>query len=52
MFPHISWELDTAWTGTFAESKDGLPYIGQHKDFPGCAPQKFRKAGTDARESH
>ena len=36
MFPHISWELDTAWTGTFAESKDGLPYIGQHKDFPGA----------------
>ena len=36
MFPHISWELATAWTGTFAESKDGLPYIGPHKDFPGA----------------
>jgi glycine/D-amino acid oxidase-like deaminating enzyme len=36
MFPHLSWELASAWTGTFAESKDGLPYIGPHKDFPGA----------------
>jgi glycine/D-amino acid oxidase-like deaminating enzyme len=36
MFPHVSWKLASAWTGTFAESKDGLPYIGPHKDFPGA----------------
>jgi glycine/D-amino acid oxidase-like deaminating enzyme len=36
MFPHISWKVATAWTGTFGESKDGLPYIGPRKDFPGA----------------
>ena len=36
MFPHISWKLAAAWTGTFAESKDGLPYIGPHKSYPGA----------------
>jgi glycine/D-amino acid oxidase-like deaminating enzyme len=36
MFPHLKWKLAVAWTGTFAESKDGLPYIGDHKDFPGA----------------
>jgi len=36
MFPHTAWKLATAWTGTFAESDDGLPYIGPHKDFPGA----------------
>ena len=36
MFPHLSWKLASAWTGTFAESEDGLPYIGPHKDFPGA----------------
>jgi glycine/D-amino acid oxidase-like deaminating enzyme len=36
MFPHITWKLAAAWTGTFAESSDGLPYIGPHKDFPGA----------------
>jgi glycine/D-amino acid oxidase-like deaminating enzyme len=36
MFPHISWKLAAAWTGTFAESNDGLPYIGPHEDFPGA----------------
>jgi glycine/D-amino acid oxidase-like deaminating enzyme len=36
MFPHVSWKLATAWTGTFGESKDGLPYIGPHKKFPGA----------------
>jgi glycine/D-amino acid oxidase-like deaminating enzyme len=36
MFPHLKWRLATAWTGTFAESRDGLPYIGPHKDFPGA----------------
>jgi glycine/D-amino acid oxidase-like deaminating enzyme len=36
MFPHISWKLAAAWTGTFGESNDGLPYIGPHKNFPGA----------------
>ena len=36
MFPHLKWKVATAWTGTFAESRDGLPYIGSHKDFPGA----------------
>jgi glycine/D-amino acid oxidase-like deaminating enzyme len=36
MFPQLSWKLASAWTGTFAESKDGRPYIGPHKDFPGA----------------
>ncbi len=36
MFPDVPWELAAAWTGTFAESKDGLPYIGPHEDFSGA----------------
>jgi glycine/D-amino acid oxidase-like deaminating enzyme len=36
MFPQVSWKLVTAWTGTFGESQDSLPYIGPHKDFPGA----------------
>ena len=26
---------DFVWAGTFGETKDGLPYIGRHPDFPG-----------------
>jgi glycine/D-amino acid oxidase-like deaminating enzyme len=36
MFPGISWSLAAAWTGTFGQSQDGLPYIGPHKDYPGA----------------
>jgi glycine/D-amino acid oxidase-like deaminating enzyme len=36
MFPRLSWKLDAAWTGTFAESGDGLPYIGPHKLYTGA----------------
>jgi glycine/D-amino acid oxidase-like deaminating enzyme len=36
MFPGVSWRLAAAWTGTFAESDDGLPYIGPHTDVPGA----------------
>jgi glycine/D-amino acid oxidase-like deaminating enzyme len=36
MFPKLSWKLATAWTGTFGESSDGLPYIGPHTKFPGA----------------
>ncbi|HMR82971.1 MAG TPA: FAD-binding oxidoreductase [Niabella sp.] len=31
--PHIPFHSDFAWAGTFGETKDGLPYIGTHKDF-------------------
>lgn len=31
--PETSFYLDFAWAGTFGETKDGLPYIGPHKDF-------------------
>ena len=26
--------IDFSWGGTFGETKDGLPYIGEHPDFP------------------
>jgi glycine/D-amino acid oxidase-like deaminating enzyme len=26
--PHIPFNIDFMWAGTFAETKDGLPYIG------------------------
>ncbi len=28
LFPHIPFQTDFAWAGTFSETKDGLPYIG------------------------
>src|SRR5690606_40781506 len=31
--PDIAFHLDFSWAGTFGETKDGLPYIGPHKDF-------------------
>lgn len=31
--PHIPFPVDFAWAGTFGETKDGLPYIGEHPDF-------------------
>jgi len=31
--PHVLFHSDFAWAGTFGETKDGLPYIGEHKDF-------------------
>jgi glycine/D-amino acid oxidase-like deaminating enzyme len=36
MFPAAKWKLAAAWTGTFAETNDGLPYIGPRKGFPGA----------------
>ena len=36
LLPHVKWKLTAAWTGTFGESKDGLPYIGAHRRFPGA----------------
>ena len=34
MFPDIPIVPDYAWSGTFAETKDGLAYIGENPDFP------------------
>lgn len=31
-----NFRTDFAWAGTFGETKDGLPYIGKHKKFPGA----------------
>jgi glycine/D-amino acid oxidase-like deaminating enzyme len=36
MFPDVEWTLAVAWTGTFGQSRDGLPYIGPHKNYPGA----------------
>lgn len=35
LFPTIPFKTDFSWAGTFAGTKDGLPYIGQHKSKPG-----------------
>jgi len=32
--PNNDFRTDFVWAGTFGETKDGLPYIGQHPDFP------------------
>ena len=32
-FPDFKFKEDFAWAGTFGATKDGLPYIGVHKDF-------------------
>jgi len=31
--PQVPFYADFAWAGTFGVTKDGLPYIGEHKDF-------------------
>jgi glycine/D-amino acid oxidase-like deaminating enzyme len=33
-FPEIPVRVDISWAGTFAETEDGLPYIGSIKQFP------------------
>ncbi len=33
-FPHIPFQTDFAWAGTFCGTKDGLPYIGQVPQLP------------------
>jgi len=35
LFPAIPFKTDFSWAGTFAGTKDGLPYIGEHKSKPG-----------------
>ena len=32
--PSLNFRTDFAWAGTFGETKDGLPYIGKHPNFP------------------
>lgn len=34
LFPKIDLEIDFYWCGTFGETKDGLPYIGEHPNHP------------------
>lgn len=34
IFPYYRFYTDFVWAGTFGETKDGLPYIGEHRDFP------------------
>lgn len=33
VFPFNNFRTDFVWAGTFGETKDGLPYIGEHPDF-------------------
>ena len=33
ILPQYAFYTDFAWAGTFGETKDGLPYIGEHHDF-------------------
>ena len=34
LFPKIPFDVEFAWTGTFGETRDGLPYIGAVQDSP------------------
>lgn len=34
LFPHIPFKTDFQWAGIFAETKDGLPYIGSIRQYP------------------
>lgn len=34
ILPNIPFITDFSWAGTFGSTKDGLPYIGEHPDFP------------------
>lgn len=33
IFPNYKFKTDYSWAGTFGETKDGLPYIGEHSEF-------------------
>jgi len=35
LFPKLKPRIAFRWAGTFAQTKDGLPYIGQHHQWPG-----------------
>lgn len=34
ILPNYDFRTDFVWAGTFGETKDGLPYIGKHPNFP------------------
>jgi glycine/D-amino acid oxidase-like deaminating enzyme len=34
LFPDVTLEVAYTWAGTFGETKDGLPYIGNHPSYP------------------
>ncbi|MBC7851716.1 MAG: FAD-binding oxidoreductase [Chitinophagaceae bacterium] len=34
VFPQLEFNVEFSWTGTFASTKDGLPYIGQYPKLP------------------
>ncbi|GAA4413595.1 FAD-dependent oxidoreductase [Nibrella viscosa] len=34
LFPDVPATAELTWAGTFAETKDGLPYIGEHPRYP------------------
>ena len=34
LLPHIDFIPEYSWAGTFGATKDGLPYIGEHKKYP------------------
>jgi len=34
LFPKIPFDVDWSWSGTFAETSDGLPFIGVPPEFP------------------
>ena len=36
LFPQIGLRVDYRWAGTFGETKDGLAYIGQIRQWPRC----------------
>jgi glycine/D-amino acid oxidase-like deaminating enzyme len=36
ILPDYDFRTDFVWAGTFGETKDGLPYIGEHPNFPGA----------------
>lgn len=36
LMPSLHWERSFGWAGTFAETHDGLAYIGAHRDHPLC----------------
>ncbi len=33
ILPNYDFKMDFVWAGTFGETKDGLPYIGEHPNF-------------------
>jgi glycine/D-amino acid oxidase-like deaminating enzyme len=37
LFPDVDLRVAFSWCGTFGETKDGLPYIGVHPDWPSAS---------------